>query len=160
MENQNPSSHAREKDFGDRPERVKATIQAFVDLVMIQKFADIPAWVDFDLTVSQVRTIYFLAAQGQLTVSDLARLLEIRKPAASVLVQELVERQMVERMEDPLDRRRTWIHLTGKGRALVSGRREQRESKFQGWLAQLSDAELACLFQGVTALLSVVQRSQ
>ncbi len=144
----------------DRTQLVKDTIQAFVDLVMIQKFADIPGWIDFDLTVSQVRAIYFLAAHEKLTVSDLARLLEIGIPAASILVQQLVENHLVKRSEDAEDRRRSWIHLTAQGSELVSGRREQRESKFRGWLAKLKDEELICLLQGITALLSVVREEQ
>ncbi len=147
-------------DQPDRTQLVRETIQAFVDLVMIQKFADIPGWVDFDLTASQVRAIYFLAAHERLTVSDLARLLEMGKPAASILVQQLVEHHLVERSEDPEDRRRSWVQLTDQGGELISGRREQREQKFRGWLAQLNDNELTCLMKGIKALLSVVREAQ
>ncbi len=147
-------------DQPDRTQLVRETIQAFVDLVMIQKFADIPGWVDFDLTASQVRAIYFLAAHERLTVSDLARLLEMGKPAASILVQQLVEHHLVERSEDPEDRRRSWVPLTDQGGELISGRREQREQKFRGWLAQLNDNELTCLMKGIKALLSVVREAQ
>jgi DNA-binding MarR family transcriptional regulator len=144
----------------ERQQLVKDTIQSFVELVMIQKFADMPGWIDTDLTVSQVRAIYFLAAHGQLTVSDLSRLLEIGRPAASILVQQLVEQQWVERTEDSLDRRRSWVSLTARGSGLVSGRREQREKKFRRWLGQLDDEELACLRVGISALLEVVRRSR
>jgi DNA-binding MarR family transcriptional regulator len=144
----------------DRKETVEATIQAFVELVLIQKFADMPAWLSYDLTVSQVRAIYFLAAHEKLTVSDLARLLEMGRPAASILVQQLVEGELVGRSEDPDDRRRSWVKLTARGAGLVSGRREQREMKFRVWLGRMSDEDLACLLQGASALLKEVRKEQ
>ncbi len=144
----------------ERDRQIKATIQAFASRALIQKFADMPGWLDFDLTVSQVRAIYFLFGYDQLTISELARLLGTGKPAASILVQQLVERQLVQRSEDPQDRRRSWVRLTERGGELVNGRREAREATFSGWLDELNDDEIACLLQGVTALLKVVRRSQ
>jgi DNA-binding MarR family transcriptional regulator len=113
-------------------------MQSFIELVLTQKFADMPGWIDCDLTVSQVRTIYFLTAHERLTVTILAQLLGMGKPATRILVQQLVERQLVYRSDDRLDRRRVWIHLTESGSELVSGRRELRERKFEVWLGKLS----------------------
>jgi DNA-binding MarR family transcriptional regulator len=160
MENSFTSIDKDQTEQADRQELIQATIEAFVDLVLIQKFADMPGWLEHDLTVSQVRSIYFLAAHGSLTISGLASLLEMGKPAASILVQQLVERELVERSEDPQDRRRTWVRLTARGEHLVSGRREQREMKFQNWLTEMDEADIACLLQGVTALHQVVSRHQ
>ncbi len=147
-------------DALERAQLIKNTIQAFAELVMIQKLADIPGWIDIDLTVSQVRALYFLAARERLTISDLAKLLGMGKPAASILVQQLVEHQLAERSEDTVDRRRCWVRLAARGSELLIGRREMRESTFQGWLGQMKDDELSCLLKGITALLVVVQKSQ
>ncbi|RPI26493.1 MAG: MarR family transcriptional regulator, partial [Chloroflexota bacterium] len=127
-----------------------------VELVLTQKFADIPKWFDFDLTVSQVKAVFLLAYHGTLTISELAKLLEMGNPAASILVQQLVQQEMVRRSEDPKDRRRTYVQLTAKGASLISGRREQREVKFRRWMSRMSDEEISGLWLGTSALARII----
>jgi DNA-binding MarR family transcriptional regulator len=78
-------------------------------------------------------------------------------PAASILVQQLVRQNLVERSEDQKDRRRTLVHLTDRGTELVKGRRDRREGKFRRRLSQLSEEELAGLLRGVNALAKIVR---
>ena len=139
---------------------IDETIQAFVEIVLMEKFADMPNWMDFHLTVSQLRAIYLLAYHETLTISELARALQMGNPAASILVQQLVQQGLVERSEDVNDRRRTFVRLTPRGSELVRGRRDQREVKFRRRLSQLSDDELAGLMQGVIALSKIVRSEQ
>ncbi|MBI4788060.1 MAG: MarR family transcriptional regulator [Chloroflexi bacterium] len=132
-------------------------IEAFVEMVLTQKFADMPKWIDLNLTVSQLRAVFFLAFRGSLTIGELAKLLGMGNPAASILVQQLVQQELAERSEDAKDRRRTLVRLTERGAELMRGRREQREAKFRNWLSQLSDDELAGLRQGLVPLVKLVQ---
>ncbi len=152
-------SGSSQNSIQERGPLVEAIIQAFVELVLTQKYADMPGWIDSDLTVSQVRAIYFLVSRGQLTVSELAVMLDMGRPAASVLVQQLVIQGLAERAEDSADRRRVWVRLTDLGNEFVNGRREQRESKFRVLLQQMDEGDLACLHAGLTALLEVFPRS-
>ena len=132
----------------------------FVELVLTLKSADIPKWMDLDLTASQSRAIFFLAFRGPVTISALAKLLRMGNPATSILVQQLVRQELVERSEDAADRRRTLVRLTRRGAELMIERREQRETKFRRWLSQLSDEELAGLLQGIGPLVRIVQAEQ
>jgi DNA-binding MarR family transcriptional regulator len=148
---------ANEINAATREQLVSETIRGFVDIVLTEKFADMPNWMDLDLTVSQVRAIYLLAYHETLTISETARLLGMGKPAASILVQQLVEQELVERSEDPRDRRRVQVRLTGRGMELVRGRIDRRESKFRSRLNQMSAEELAGLLRGITALGKIIR---
>lgn len=143
-----------------REEIIAATIQSFVELVLTEKFADMPGWMEADLTVSQVRAIYLLAFKGSLTVSSLAKSLNIGAPAASVLVQQLVQQSLIVRSEDDRDRRRMLVSLTEKGAELVNGRRDLREAKFRSRLAKMSDEEITGLLRGVQALAEIVRQEK
>lgn len=144
----------------DRESLVQAVIQVFVELVTVQRYTDMPGWLDYDLTVSQVRTIYLLVARERLTISEIAHLLGMGKPAASILVQQLVDQGLVKRSEDSLDRRRSWARLTPRGKELVNGRREQREAQFKVWLRQMDEEDLVGLLKGISVLNGLIHKAQ
>jgi DNA-binding MarR family transcriptional regulator len=149
-----------EIDLANREQMVNETIRGFVEIVLTEKFADLPDWMDLELTVSQVRAIYLLAYHKSLTVSEISRLLGMGKPAASVLVQQLVQQELARRLDDSKDRRRTWVQLTQRGAEIVSGRRDRREAKFRDRLSQMSDEELASLLRGILALGKIIRSEQ
>ncbi len=147
-------------DDKKRSRFVDETLKALVDFVLLQKFADVPPWMDEDLTVSQLRALFRLAFHGSLTISALSRLLELGKPATSILVQQLVERKLVVRTEDPQDRRKSLVTLAALGSELVSERTEKRESSMRAWLCQLHDDDLVGLLGGLRGLLKIIAASQ
>lgn len=121
------------------------------------RLAILPSWITADLTISQLKAIFILAHHGMLTVSELAKLLGIGNPGASILVQQLVEQELAVRSEDIQDRRRTLVSLTVQGTKLISGRREQLEARLSQWLSQLDDDELTGLLRGFRALAEIVR---
>lgn len=78
------------------------------------------AWRNLDLTMVQMRALYALAHNGTMTVSALAEELDITKPAASILLDKLVQLGYVERSEDSDDRRRSLLSLSGDAEALLA----------------------------------------
>ena len=56
---------------------------------------------------------------GECQLSEIGGLTESSKPAASQLVDRLVQQGLVERSEDPLDRRTKILRLTQKSRGLI-----------------------------------------
>ncbi|HSJ54540.1 MAG TPA: MarR family transcriptional regulator [Anaerolineae bacterium] len=124
------------------------------------RLASLPGWIVADLTISQLKALVLLEHHGSLAVSELARLLNVGNPAASILVQQLVDQALVERSEDARDRRRTLVRLTGYGAELIGGRRRQTEEKLLRWLVRLSEAEQAGLVRGLSALVQVARAEQ
>jgi DNA-binding MarR family transcriptional regulator len=141
-----------------RPALVGTIVQAYMDLFMTMQFNAVSHWLMLELTFAQARALFMLAARKELTVSQLARLLDVGKPTASILLQQLVERGLVTRTEDPTDRRHTIIRLSPKGEEIGVGRRREREKQWQRWLGQLSDDELSALAHGLTAIVSVIKK--
>lgn len=141
-----------------RPEMVNTIVQAYMELFMTMQFNSVSHWLMLELTFAQARALFMLAARKELTVSQLAKLLDVGNPTASILVQQLVERGLVTRTEQETDRRHTLLRLSAKGAEIGAGRREQRTKQWQRWLSQLSDDELNALARGLTAIVAVMKQ--
>src|SRR5215216_446766 len=141
-----------------RPELVGKIVQAYMELFMTMQFNAVSHWLMLELTFAQARALFMLAARKELTIGQLAKLLDVGNPTASILVQQLVERGLVTRTEHTTDRRHTIIRLSPKGEEIGAGRRRQREKQWQHWLSQLTDDELSALAHGLTAIVAVVKK--
>src|SRR5215207_977170 len=141
-----------------RPELVSTIVQSYMDLFIAMQFNAVSHWLMLELTFAQARALFILAARKELTVSQLAKLLGVGNPTASILVQQLVERELVTRTEHETDRRHTIIRLSPKGAQIGTGRRKEREKQWQRWLTHLSDDELAALAHGLRAIVAVVKK--
>jgi MarR family transcriptional regulator, organic hydroperoxide resistance regulator len=141
-----------------RPELVNTIVQAYMDLFITMQFNAVSHWLMLELTFAQARALFMLAARKELTVSQLARSLGVGNPTASILVQQLVERDLVTRTEHATDRRHTIIRLSQKGAEIGAGRRKEREKQWQRWLSHLSDDELNALARGLSAIVQVVKK--
>ena len=141
-----------------RPELVSTIVQSYMDLFVAMQFNAVSHWLMLELTFAQARALFILAARKELTVSQLAKLLGVGNPTASILVQQLVERGLVTRSEHTTDRRQTIIRLSEKGAEIGAGRRSAREKQWQRWLSNLSNDELSALARGLSALTNVVKK--
>ena len=141
-----------------RPELVGTIVKAYMDLFINMQFNAVSHWLMLELTFAQARALFMLSARKELTVSQLAKLLGVGKPTASILVQQLVERELVTRTEHETDRRHTIIRLSPKGAQIGTGRRQEREKQWQRWLSHLSDDELNALARGLSAIVEVVKK--
>ena len=141
-----------------RSELVNTIVKAYMDLFITMQFNAVSHWLMLELTFAQARALFMLAARKELTVSQLARLLGVGNPTASILVQQLVERDLVTRTEHATDRRHTIIRLSQKGAEIGAGRRKEREKQWQRWLSHLSDNELNALARGLSAIVQVVKK--
>ena len=115
-----------------------------------------PRWAQLDLTIAQLRALLTIAGSGPLPVGRLGAALGIGKPAASLLVDALVRRELVVRSEDSDDRRRTLVRLSAGGQELLDELSQGRRERLLGWVRQLDDDELAALARGLRALVAVV----
>jgi len=94
----------------------------------------IVAMKDSGLSTSQLNTLMRLHYHGSCPVSGISDELGLTAAAASQIVERLVGMGLIERSEDPKDRRVRQIRLTGKGRSLVARGVEARI----GWVRQLA----------------------
>src|SRR5512134_2685579 len=90
-----------------RPELVSTIVQAYMELFVTMQFNAVSHWLMLELTFAQARALIILAVRRELTVSQLAKVLGVGNPTASILIQQLVERGLVTRTEGTSDRRQT-----------------------------------------------------
>ena len=115
-------------------------------------------WRDLDISMQQLRAIYFLRDEEEASVGRLAELFGIGLPGASLLADRLVRAGYVERREDPADRRRVLLSLTRVGLRLVTDLREGSHSLLRRWMSSLSEEDLGALARGWRALADVASR--
>jgi DNA-binding MarR family transcriptional regulator len=112
------------------------------------------AWMDLQLTLPQFKMLVVVSQSDSSTVGCIAEHLGVGESTASYLVERLVQADLVERAEDPSDRRRAMIRLSRDGRALL-----EKLVGPQNWpSAQLRDIgieDLAALRRGLEAVVSM-----
>src|ERR1700694_4304928 len=115
-------------------------------------------WRDLDLSMQQLRALFFLRDEEEASVGRLAELFGFGLPAASLLADRLVRAGYVERRGDPADRRRVLLSLTRVGLRLVTDLREGNHTLLRRWMSSLSPEDLQALIQGWRALAEVAPR--
>ena len=115
-------------------------------------------WMDMDLTMRQLKVLFLLFDQPPTRMSALAAGLGVTLPWCTSLVDRLVKEGMIQRREDPLDRRLVLCELSEKGRALVSKLWQSGQLQTEAHLERLTEEELRVvaramtIFQGAAAV--------
>jgi DNA-binding MarR family transcriptional regulator len=99
-----------------------------------------------------VALLAHIGSEGEQTVSEIAAALGLSLPAVSKLTRELEDHSLIERSEDPADRRRTVIRLHEATAQAVRGWLEQRSKPLERALAALDANERAAFLKGLNAL--------
>ena len=76
-------------------------------------------WYRQDLTIAQAKALALLERQGPARMGAIASHLETGLSAATTLVDRLVEKELVQRVSDPTDRRLVICELTDTGRSAI-----------------------------------------
>ena len=110
------------------------------------------AWMDLNLTIGQLKSLFFIDFEGSTNFRKLATALGVTPPNVTGIVDHLVEQELVSREENPEDRRMLLLKTTEEGKALIAKLRASRISRMSDMLAQLSLEELSALAEGLNAL--------
>ncbi|QEN03870.1 MarR family transcriptional regulator [Thiospirochaeta perfilievii] len=73
------------------------------------------------LSITQINTLLRIKKHGPIQVSDVSRSLDISRPAASQLMDKMVQRDFLKREESRDDRRVKFHNLTPNGEKLLKG---------------------------------------
>lgn len=110
---------------------------------------------DYDLTLQQLRAFAVVFGRGQASVTQVAEALGVRANVATGIVQRLVDRGLIERNEDPEDRRVRQLTVTYKGAALIEEVGAIVLAKGRRLLNRLSDTQLEQLRDILAAMETV-----
>lgn len=108
---------------------------------------------EYHLTVSQLRGLRFLKQHEDCLVGDLANGLAVSYPAASKLINRLVDRGMTQRRDDEADRRNTRLRVTLKGGEVLEIIEEKRQREIAQVFLRLKGDEQRFLTQGLKRFL-------
>lgn len=105
-----------------------------------------------NLTEGQVPYLVALSKNEQLTQDDLANMFYIDKGTIARTIQKLEEKELVQRLHDPVNRRRYRLSLTEKGEEIVP-EILHAEKKWENILFKdFSDEESSLLVENVATL--------
>jgi DNA-binding MarR family transcriptional regulator len=111
------------------------------------------------LSSPQINALMYIYHAGECRVSDIGALADASNAAASQLVERLVQQGLVDRREDPADRRTKIVRLTQEGLALI-----QRSVTANHFLAEimasLTDGQHATIQSAFTILAQAARHIQ
>jgi DNA-binding MarR family transcriptional regulator len=107
---------------------------------------------DSGLSMPQIRTLFHLRHDGRCGVSEVGDLLGVTNPAASQMIDRLVQNGYVERREDPADRRAKRLKLTEKGSEIVNESIEIRKRWMEGLTDVLTLEEQSSIISALVIL--------
>lgn len=114
---------------------------------------------DDDLTDVQFACLRFVNLHKEPSIGQIADGLRISNAASTKLIHRLVIKGLVERKEDPADRRVLQIVLTEGGKVLVEKVQAKQTERLDEVLAKMSPVDREAFSQGLKAFLEVVLTS-
>ncbi|MGA8207245.1 MAG: MarR family transcriptional regulator [Candidatus Dormiibacterota bacterium] len=96
-------------------------------------------------TFRQHEVLRLVAVRGPLAMHELAQFLGISRSSATEVVDRLVAHGLLERGQNPIDRRTVHVGLTVRARGLAAQVRQALEPGFASLVSVLDDDELATL---------------
>ncbi|MCB0212044.1 MAG: MarR family transcriptional regulator [Anaerolineae bacterium] len=117
--------------------QLSAALHEWAELFMRRSMRDFIRFIkENDLSTTQLSTLMRLYYRGVCPISEIGDHLGVTNAAVSQMVQRLVEQGLLDRTEDPSDRRVKQLTLTAEGRALI----EQGIEARRRWLEDLTNA--------------------
>lgn len=145
-------------DVGTPSASARAAFEAQRAVMRALRRLNMPDWMHLDLSMGQLKALVALTTAGSINVSGLADQLEVGNPAASILVDRLVQLGYAQRTEDPDDRRRTLVTPTARGSDLAARLQQAGGERLLRWMEQMTPDDLAALTRGLSALAAIASR--
>ena len=105
-----------------------------------------------ELPISQLKCLYTVGdAEGQKMI-DISHKMEIGLPAVSQIVDRLVRRGLLERQQDPQDRRVVRVMLSESARGLIAEGREKHQNRMDAALDEIDASEIETIARSLEVL--------
>jgi DNA-binding MarR family transcriptional regulator len=109
-------------------------------------------WMTTDLTTMQFKCLLYIVKTGVATSVKLAGIMGVTPADVTRLINRLIKQDLVQRQENPQDRRFFLLQATLKGKQLIEKLNQNASDHFTRVLDQLSEEELQHLYIGLSAL--------
>ena len=108
------------------------------------------------LSLSQLRTLYFLEHHPESSLSEVAEHLDVTRPTMSGAIERLVKQGLVTRTGDPQERRRILLSLTSAGGKYQQQVYQTLLGCIEQRLGSLSEEEISQIMAGLLLLETVL----
>jgi DNA-binding MarR family transcriptional regulator len=135
-------------------ERVVSVFDALMHRLMATHAPELNT---LEMTMSQTKAMYLVLAAGPMRMSELAHRLGVTNSTATGQVDRLVDLGMLERHEDPADRRQVVVSATEHGSATLERFRELNSRRMREMLAHIDATDLSTVEKALLILDAAVQ---
>jgi DNA-binding MarR family transcriptional regulator len=139
----------RKKGAARAPGRDALTVDMYAVVGHLMRASNVETFdmiAELDLSFTQIKALCALDTEGEeRSVKALAESMQVSLPGMSRAIDGLYERGLVDRREDPVDRRMKRVRLTPAGRATTTSLAEGRLVGIKNFLSSLSDEEADAL---------------
>ena len=117
-----------------------------------ERMAMFRRWLAGSLSIVQLFVLATLESDGALPMGKVAEALDVSVASATGIIDRMEQRGLVERGQQPDDRRVVLVRPTPAGRAVLSDLDEHRRAGITRILERLTDRELAAFLKGLRAM--------
>jgi DNA-binding MarR family transcriptional regulator len=139
-------------------EKIQDILRLHDELVRHRTLWDPEPWLELDLSTPQLKALLLIFEEEGIRMRELARRLGGSFSNATVLVDRLVDRGLVERLADPQDRRVVLVRAADEGQQLI----EQLVTSWRTLLTPLLEAlapeDLSKVHEALRVLLEAARR--
>jgi len=136
-------------------------IREWSEVFMHRSMRDFKRFMDATgLSFSQINILMRLVHGESAGVSEIGEQLGVTNAAASQAVERLVQLGLIERTEDPEDRRAKQLTLTQKGRALIEEGVEVRSKWIEGLTDALTPEQQNMIISALTLLTEAARKTK
>lgn len=138
--------------------QLSRSLRQWMDVTSHRSMQDQSRYVkSIGFSMAQFFLLMHVYYKNQCGISNLSEHMEITAPAASQLVDKLVQAGMLERAEDPHDRRAKQVTLTSKGRQLIEKSIHERFRWLDSLVQGLSAGERSTVSEALGILTSAAE---
>lgn len=120
----------------------------------------VPHFLELSLTLAQLKTLYLVTTAGPMRMSEVAERLGTAPSTTSGVVDGLVHLDLIERVEDPSDRRQVVVQATGAARERLEDFHELGRGRLRELLARIErEDELVTIEHAINLLAGAAGRS-
>ncbi len=140
-------------------ERFNTVLHDWVHVFMRRSMRDLAQFTrESGMSMAQFNTLMHLHHQGACGVTDIGSHLGVTSAAASQMIDRLVQQGLLERSEDPDDRRARQIRVTPAGRQVIEAGIAARRRWMEGLATALEPAEQEQIALALTLLTGAARR--
>jgi MarR family transcriptional regulator, organic hydroperoxide resistance regulator len=116
-------------------------------------------WLELNLSIAQLKTLIFINHEEESNFKRVAEALGVTPPNVTGIIERLVEHGLVNRTENPKNRRMLMLSLTETGKSLLRKLKERKIAHLSAVLSSMTLEQLSAVFQGLSILANSTEKS-